>query len=190
MNSEIGIGRSFPLGATIVEGGANFSLFSRRATGVELLFFDSEEDTRPSRVVPMDSAANRTYHYWHVFVPSVRARQIYGYRVQPFDPARGMRFDDSKVLLDPCGRPFLVQMTRRTSSAELAFANGKIMTTRRNQISQGTGTYKDYDLRISCQVGGSAPGPPGRPAVSDATLRREASHIPEPVNASLRDSPR
>jgi hypothetical protein len=33
MNSEIGIGRSFPLGATIVEGGANFSLFSRRATG-------------------------------------------------------------------------------------------------------------------------------------------------------------
>jgi len=47
--------------------------------------------------------------------------------------------------------PFLVQMTRRTSPEELAFANGKIMTTRRNQISQGTGTYKDYDLRITCQ---------------------------------------
>ena len=47
--------------------------------------------------------------------------------------------------------PFLVQMTRRTSTEELAFANGKIMTTRRNQISQGTGTYKDYDLRITCQ---------------------------------------
>ena len=109
MNSEIGIGRSFPLGATIVEGGANFSLFSRRATGVELLLFDSEEDTRPARVVPMDSAANRTYHYWHAFVPGLVPGQIYGYRVQgPFDPARGMRFDDSKVLLDPYGREVVV----------------------------------------------------------------------------------
>ncbi len=69
MHSEIGIGRSFPLGATIVEGAANFSLFSRRATGVESLLFARED--RPARVVPMDSAANRTYHYWHAFVPNL-----------------------------------------------------------------------------------------------------------------------
>ena len=36
MNSEIGIGRSFPLGATIVEGGANFSLFSRAGDRVKI----------------------------------------------------------------------------------------------------------------------------------------------------------
>jgi glycogen operon protein len=109
MNSEIAIGRSFSLGATMVEGGANFSLFSRRATGVELLLFDSEEEPRPARVVPMDSAANRTYHYWHAFVPGLVPGQIYGYRVQgPSDPARGMRFDDSKVLLDPYGREVVV----------------------------------------------------------------------------------
>jgi CRISPR type IV-associated protein Csf3 len=47
--------------------------------------------------------------------------------------------------------PFLLQMTRRTSPGDLAFANGRILTTRKNQISQGTGPYKDYDLRISCQ---------------------------------------
>ena len=44
-------GRSYHLGATIAEGGVNFSLFSRTATGVELLFFDREDDAKPSRVV-------------------------------------------------------------------------------------------------------------------------------------------
>ena len=42
--SAEGIGRSYPLGATVVDGGVNFSLFSRTATGVELLFFDREDD--------------------------------------------------------------------------------------------------------------------------------------------------
>jgi CRISPR type IV-associated protein Csf3 len=47
--------------------------------------------------------------------------------------------------------PFLVQMTRRTSPQELAFARGQIMTTRKNKITQGTGPFKDFDLRIGCQ---------------------------------------
>jgi isoamylase len=64
MNSAARIGSSSPLGATMIEGGANFSLFSRGATGVELLF-DNESDARPSRVIPIDPAANRTYQYWH-----------------------------------------------------------------------------------------------------------------------------
>src|SRR2546422_4314050 len=42
------------------------SLFSRSASGVDLLFFDREDDVRPSRVIPIDPAANRAYHYWHV----------------------------------------------------------------------------------------------------------------------------
>ncbi|HEY5769336.1 MAG TPA: glycogen debranching protein GlgX [Terrimicrobium sp.] len=105
MSSETKIGRSFPLGATIADGGVNFSLFSRSATGVELLFFDNEGDDRPARVIPIDPAANRTYHYWHVFVSGVKPGQIYGYRVRgPFDPLRGMRFDPTKILLDPYGR--------------------------------------------------------------------------------------
>jgi pullulanase/glycogen debranching enzyme len=95
-------GRSSPLGATVLPEGMNFSLFSRRASGVELLFFDREDDPRPARVIPIDPAANRTYHYWHVFVPGVQAGQLYAYRVQgPSDKARGLRFDPAKVLLDP-----------------------------------------------------------------------------------------
>jgi glycogen operon protein len=52
-------GHSAPLGATVVDGGVNFSLFSRSATGVELLFFDWEDDTRPARVIRLDPATNR-----------------------------------------------------------------------------------------------------------------------------------
>jgi glycogen operon protein len=93
------------LGATILDGGVNFSLFSRHATGVELLFFDQEDDTRPARVIQLDPYINRTYFYWHVFVPGAQHGQLYGYRVSgPFDPARGHRFDSTKVLLDPYAR--------------------------------------------------------------------------------------
>ena len=81
--------RSAPLGATLVPGGVNFSIFSRYASAVELLFFDREDDPRPARVIPIDPATNRTYHYWHTFVPDVQAGQIYGYRVNgSFDPAQ------------------------------------------------------------------------------------------------------
>src|SRR5262245_48205877 len=102
-------GRSAPLGATVADGGVNFSLFSRTATGVELLFFDREDDPKPSRVVRLDSADNRAYHYWHVFVPGVRPGQIYGYRVEgPSAAANGLRFDPAKVLLDPYARGVVV----------------------------------------------------------------------------------
>jgi len=98
-------GHSSPLGATVLPGGVNFSVYSRSAAGVELVFFDGEDDPQPSRVIPIDAATNRTDHYWHVFVPDVKQGQLYGYRVQgPFDPASGMRFDAAKVLLDPYGR--------------------------------------------------------------------------------------
>ena len=47
-------GCSFPVGATVVRGGANFSVFSRSADSIELLLFDRVEDARPSRVISMD----------------------------------------------------------------------------------------------------------------------------------------
>ena len=98
------IGRSSPLGAAMVDGGVNFSLFSRTAAGVELLFFDREQDARPARTIRIDPVMNRTYHYWHVFVPGVRPGQLYGYRVEGSSAFElGLRFDAGKVLLDPYG---------------------------------------------------------------------------------------
>jgi isoamylase len=105
----VSAGRSSPLGATVVLGGVNFSIYSRSASGVELVFFDRQEDARPARVITIDGATNRTYNYWHTFVPGVEPGQLYGYRVHgPFDPASGMRFDPTKVLLDPYGRGVVV----------------------------------------------------------------------------------
>ena len=105
-------GSSSPLGATPSPNGVNFSVFSRHATGVQLLLFEGVDDTKAARVVRLDPAANRTYHYWHAFLPDVRPGQLYAYRVEgPFDPSSGMRFDPTKVLLDPYGRGVMVPET-------------------------------------------------------------------------------
>jgi glycogen operon protein len=117
-------GRSSPLGATVYSGGVNFSLFSHSASGVDLLFFDREDDTRPARVIRLEPALNRTYHYWHTFVPAVARGQIYGYRVQgPYDPANGMRFDPAKVLLDPYGLGVIVPKNYSRDAARKAGDN-------------------------------------------------------------------
>src|SRR5271154_2465654 len=105
-------GESFPIGATVVDGGVNFCLFSRTASEVELAFFDRAEDKTPSRVVHIDPVTNRTYHYWHCFVPGIQPGQIYAYRCNGAkDPARGLRFDPEKTLLDPYGRGVVVPTT-------------------------------------------------------------------------------
>src|SRR5512135_1647173 len=74
------LGSSFPLGATVSDGGVNFSIFSKSAESVELLLFDHPEDRAPARTVLLDPRKNRTYHYWHVFLPGVGQGQVYGYR--------------------------------------------------------------------------------------------------------------
>src|ERR1051325_8665781 len=80
-------GQSFPLGATVVSGGVNFSVFSRQAAQVDLLLFEDAEAVHPTRVMALDPRTHRTYHYWHVFVPGIGPGQLYGYRAfGPFEP--------------------------------------------------------------------------------------------------------
>lgn len=100
----ISAGEPHPLGATLRDGGVNFSLFSRSATAVELLLFERVDDEAP-QVVRLEPRRHRTFDYWHVFVQGIRKGQLYGYRVHgPFAPAEGHRFDADKVLLDPYAR--------------------------------------------------------------------------------------
>jgi pullulanase/glycogen debranching enzyme len=111
-------GRSHPLGATVVSWGVNFSIFSRGASSVELLFFDRVEDGRFARMIQIDTADHRNYPYWHTFVPGVKPGQIYGFRVhKPFDAASDLRFDPSKLLLDPYGRATIVPKNHRRAAA-------------------------------------------------------------------------
>lgn len=52
-----------------------------------------------------DPGVDRTYCYWHVFVPRIRPGQLYAYWVEgPCDPSTGMRFYPTMLLLDPYGR--------------------------------------------------------------------------------------
>ena len=98
-------GLSYPIGATVAPDGVNFSVYARRATGIELLLFDDVDSGRPSRIITLDPHVNRTYDYWHVFVPNIQAGQLYSFRAHgPYAPEHGLRFDPDKVLLDPYGR--------------------------------------------------------------------------------------
>ena len=132
-------GSSDPLGATLVAGGANFSLFSRHAASVDLLLFDREDDDRPARVIPIDPVQHRTYHYWHIFVRGIESGQIYGYRINgPHDPANGHRFDPSKVLLDPYGRGVVAP---KNYSRDTAAADGDNTATAMKSVVAGLSAY-------------------------------------------------
>jgi isoamylase len=102
-------GISSPLGSTVSRDGVNFSLFSKSSTRIELLLFDKVDDSKPSAVFPLDPITNRTYHYWHVFVPGIQPGQIYGYRAHgSFAPGNGLRYDPDKILIDPYGKAVAV----------------------------------------------------------------------------------
>lgn len=92
------------LGARLEGDGVNFNIYSKHATGLDLLLFEHEGDAQPSRVIQLDPIRNRTYHYWHCHVPGVGEGQIYAYRAHgPWAPSRGLRFDSRHLLLDPYG---------------------------------------------------------------------------------------
>ena len=105
MTVAIQRGSSHPLGATPAAGGVNFSVYSEDATSLELLLFERVDDPTPARVIALDPGQNRTYHYWHAFVPDLGAGQLYAWRAHgPAEPPLRLRFDPGKALLDPYGR--------------------------------------------------------------------------------------
>ncbi len=98
-------GQSFPLGATVYPDGVNFCVLSRGSTTIELLLFDDADDPYPSQVIPLAPPHNKTFYYWHAFLPGIKAGQVYAYRAHgPFAPEQGLWFDSGKVLLDPYAR--------------------------------------------------------------------------------------
>lgn len=108
-NQHTSPGQAYPLGAQMRPGGVNFSIFSKNCTALELLLFDDADQPQPSRVIPLDPRVNKTFYYWHVFVPGIGAGQLYGYRAYgPYAPERGLRFDSGKVLVDPYTKVVMV----------------------------------------------------------------------------------
>jgi glycogen operon protein len=102
---KVPFGNSYPLGATCYPEGVNFCIFSKNARQIDLLFFNSEDDGEPSKVIKLDPSINRTFYYWHVFVPGIEAGQLYGYRAYgPRNPTPGNMFDENKLIIDPYAR--------------------------------------------------------------------------------------
>ena len=96
MSRECWPGGPFPLGPMWDGAGTNFALFSEHATKVELCLFDEDDNEEAIDVVDV------TAHHWHVYLPGVGPGQRYGFRVHgPYDPARGHRFNPTKLLIDP-----------------------------------------------------------------------------------------
>jgi glycogen operon protein len=92
-------GKPYPLGATWDGTGVNFALFSENATSVELCLFDSPDDLHESERIKLPE---QTDDVWHVYIPYLKPRQCYGYRVYgPYEPEQGYRFNPNKLLVDP-----------------------------------------------------------------------------------------
>ncbi len=88
------------LGPSPSSDGTNFALYSAVAERVEICLFDADGKQTESHVLP-----DCTNGVWHGFLPGCESGQRYGYRVHgPFDPARGLRCNPHKLLVDPYAR--------------------------------------------------------------------------------------
>jgi isoamylase len=86
------------LGATPIEGGVNFALYSHHGVRVELVLFDAGGKKEVTRC---DLPA-RDGDIWHGFAPKLTTGFAYGYRVHgPYQPEKGHLFNPHKLLLDP-----------------------------------------------------------------------------------------
>lgn len=100
MSPKILPGRADPLGATPSADGTNFAV-SSGGDEVTLCLFDGT-GAETQLLLP-----ERDGDIFHGFVLGVAAGQAYGFRVSgPYDPARGLRYNPAKLLLDPYAHAF------------------------------------------------------------------------------------
>jgi len=95
-------GKALPLGASLTHDGVNFAVFSRNATAVTLILFESQDSNSPWLEVPLDKREHKTGNIWHCFIRGLPAGTLYLYRTDgPYFPEKGQRFNPHKTLLDP-----------------------------------------------------------------------------------------
>jgi isoamylase len=89
-------GHAYPLGSTYDGAGTNFALFSEVADRVELCLFSNRGKETKVALTEVDGFVH------HGYLPNVEPGQRYGFRVYgPNDPARGLRCNPAKLLVDP-----------------------------------------------------------------------------------------
>jgi isoamylase len=99
MGTEVWPGKPYPRGATYDGTGVNFAVYSQVATRVEVCIFDP---SNPAQEIDRFDLPEVTELVWHGFVPGMEPGTLYGLRVHgPYDPARGLRCNPHKLLVDP-----------------------------------------------------------------------------------------
>jgi glycogen operon protein len=94
-----------PYGAVLHDKGVQFVVYSRSATGMRVLLYDSPDAPEPSEVIALDPNKDRWGDIWSIFVPGIGPGQLYHFQADgPFDPERGQRFDGQARLIDPYSR--------------------------------------------------------------------------------------
>jgi glycogen operon protein len=98
-------GLPYPFGATVINNGVQFALFSRHAISVELILFHSPERDSGFTSLALDPVYNKTGDIWHIWVEGIGEGQVYGYRIDgEYNPSRGLRYNRNKLLIDPYAR--------------------------------------------------------------------------------------
>lgn len=123
-------GSAAPLGATVRDGGVNFSVFSDHAAAIELCVFDSAGENEIARYAlhgPSDSI-------FHGFLEGASTGLIYGFRAHgTYSPEQGHRFNPHKLLLDPYAREIVGRNQWRAEQQGYASdAYGNALDTRDN----------------------------------------------------------
>jgi glycogen operon protein len=101
-NIVVDSGKALPLGASFINDGVNFAVFSRNATAVTLILFESADENSYRIEIPLTQRENKTGDVWHCFIKGLKAGTCYLYRADgPYFPEKGLRFNPHKALLDP-----------------------------------------------------------------------------------------
>ena len=97
-------GHVFPYGASLVDGGVNFSIFSKEATSCSLLLFHHGAK-KPFVEIPFPDEF-RIGNVYTMLVYGINIETTeYGYRFDgPYCPEKGLLYDRTKILLDPYAR--------------------------------------------------------------------------------------
>ncbi|HSX66318.1 glycogen debranching protein GlgX [Nocardioides sp.] len=100
-------GRNWPLGATWSPESTNFAVHAPGATRAWLCLFDDADHETAYELT------ERSLGVWHARIPGVAVGTRYGYRVDgPWEPAAGLRFNSTKLLLDPYARAISGDITQ------------------------------------------------------------------------------
>ena len=86
-------------GASPVDGGVNFCVYSSTADSIDLCLFENGIEVKR---LPLPG---NNGNYWHGWLPGCGPGQAYGYRVHGrYAPEDGLRSNPAKLLLDPYAR--------------------------------------------------------------------------------------